>query len=285
MAGQVTRRARWALISCVLAGGLVVGTAQAREVQLAGMRLGQHAIDVLDIYGRPHALVWGIPGDQFETGAAAAGAMGGEGMEAGAGAEMMGAGAPMPEEEMGAEMEAAPGPGEFPTGEEAGVEGEAPAGAAAAAVTGNVQRNQYPIWGLPLWVTLNSGEVEWLYRCNGTLVGFVLDPRGFIQRIVVASERCNFARSSLWRPHEYIKLGDSYKRVIYRYGWPDETLTIDILAGTAPGGGMSAQAGAGVLGFIQEYSRDPVLCYYENNNIDFVLHNMKVVRIQIGAGD
>ncbi len=284
MAGQVTHRARWALIACILAAGLVVGTAQAREIQLAGMRLGQHAIDVLDIYGRPHALVWGIPGDQFETGAAAAGAMGGEGMEAGAEAEMMGAGAPMPEEEMGAGMEAAPGPGEFP--EEGAAEGEAPGAAAGApAVAGNVQRNQYPIWGLPLWVTLNSGEVQWLYRCSGSLVGFVLDGRGFIQRIVVASERCNFARSSLWRPHEYIKLGDSYKRVIYRYGWPDETLTIDILAGTAPGGGMSAQAGAGVVGFIQEYSRDPVLCYYENNNIDFVLHNMKVVRIQIGAGD
>jgi len=269
---------------CLVAGVLVADSAQALERQLAGMRLGQHAVEVLDIYGRPHAVIWGVPGGEFEAGAAAgvgeAGAAGAEGEMAGAGMAEPGAAGPMPEE--GAPGEAVAGPGEFPeAGAEAGEVGAegAPAAGAAAAM-GDVQRNQYPIWALPLWVTMEGGEVQWLYRCQGSLVGFVLDGRGYIRDIAVAAESCDFARSAMWRPHEYVKLGDSYKRVLYRYGWPSETLTyypsVTRMDGEGWEGNLVTWSGA-----VGEYSRDTILRYHENNNISFTLHNMKVVRIHI----
>ena len=103
MSSQLGRRAVWTLALCVLAGVLVAGSVEAREIQLAGMRMGQHAVDVLDIYGRPHAIIWGAPGGEFDTGAAAgAGGGMGEGMGPGGGEEMAaGPGAGMPEEDMG----------------------------------------------------------------------------------------------------------------------------------------------------------------------------------------
>ena len=291
MSLHVGRRAMWTMTMCVLAGALVAGGVQARVTQLAGMRMGQHAVDILDIYGRPHAIVWGLPGDEFDTGAA--GAAGGEGGEMGG--EMGGAAGGMaeaggvPEEMGGEEMGGGMGPGEFPE-EGAAAEGEAGVAGAGAATTGDVQRTHYPIWALPLWVTMDPGDLQWLYRCNGALVGFILNSGGFIKEIVVAAERCDFARSAMWQPHEYVKLGDSYKRVIYRYGWPDETLTYYPTISWSGGGTGELSGGSGPgntvtwNGRVREYSRDSILRYNENNNISFTLHNMKVVRIYIWSG-
>ena len=174
---QVHRRHRTAVAIIVGALSLVLitGVANAREVQLAGMRLGQHAINLLDVYGQPMGIATG-QGEEFASGAAA-----GAGM---------------------------------------GMEGAAP-GAAGAAGAGGVQRNPYPLWALPVWVTLEANEVQWLYQVGPVVLGFVLDRDGYIKSIAVAAENCNFARTALWQPHQYVKLGDNYKRVIYRYGWPD----------------------------------------------------------------
>ena len=162
--------------------------------------------------------------------------------------------------------------------------GEGAAGAGAAAATaGDVQRHQYPVWALPLWVTMDPGDVQWLYRCQGSLVGFVLNSQGFIRDIVVAAENCDFARTAMWRPHEYIKLGDSYKRVLYRYGWPDETLTYYPAIARTDGPGWQGNV-VTWNGTVHEYSRDTILRYHENNNISFTLHNMQVVRIYIWSG-
>jgi len=276
-----SHRTAVAIIVCVLSLVLIAGVANAREVQLAGMRLGQHAINLLDIYGQPMGIATG-QGDEFASGGAGA-AMGGdimgmEGMMMGMpGAEAMpGAAGPMPGE-AGMAPEGAPmaGPGEFP-----GAEAGAPGAAAAGAAAGGVQRNAYPIWALPVWVSLGANEVQWLYRVGPVVLGFVLDRDGYIRSIAVAAENCDFARTALWQPHQYVKLGDNYKRVLYRYGWPDETLTY---YSTGPG---AVGTGGGPVtvtwnGVTREFSRDVILRYAEHNNVEFTFHNMECVRIHI----
>jgi hypothetical protein len=235
------------------------------------MRLGQHAVNLLDIYGEPMGIATG-QGEAFAGGGAA-----GMGMEMGMGMEGM----PMemmPMEEAGMPPDAGMGPGEFP---EAGAEGMgAEPGAGPAAAAGGVQANPYPLWALPVWVDLESNQIQWLYRVGAVVLGFVLDRDGYIESVAVAGEDCNFARTSLWQPHQYVKLGDSYKRVIYRYGWPDETLTY---YSTGPG---EVGTGGGPIsvtfgGTTREFSRDCILRYTEHNNIEFTFHNMKCVRIHI----
>ncbi len=267
-----------ALLSCLL----FAGVADAREVQLAGIRLGQHAVNLLDIYGEPMGIATG-QGEAFAGGGAGAGAgagMGAEGgMEMGMGAEGAMPGAAMPGAEPGMPAEGMEGgPGAFPEAGAGPGAGAAEAGAAAGG--GGVQANPYPTWALPVWVDLESNQIQWLYRIKGVVLGFVLDRDGYIESIAVAGENCNFARTSMWQPHQYVKLGDSYKRVIYRYGWPDETLTY---YSTGPGevgtGGGPVSVTFG--GTTREFSRDCILRYTEHNNIEFTFHRMKCVRVHI----
>lgn len=283
-----SHRTAVAIIVCMLSLALIGGVAYAREVQLAGMRLGQHAINLLDVYGQPMGIATG-QGEEFASGGGGAAmgvgmeGMGMPGMEMGGpamgmpGAEAM-PGAMPPEPGMMPEGAPPMGPGEFP-GAEVGMEGAAaaPGGAAAA---GGVQRNPYPLWALPVWVSLGANEVQWLYRVGPVVLGFVLDRDGYIKSIAVAAENCDFARTALWQPHQYVKLGDNYKRVLYRYGWPDETLTY-----YATGPGEVGTGGGPVSvtwnGVTREFSRDVILRYTEHNNIEFTFHNMKCVRIHI----
>lgn len=255
------------LLSCLL----VMGVAEAREVQLAGMRLGQHAVNLLDIYGQPMGIATG-QGEAYAAGAPAAGA--GAGMDG----EM---------DDMGGEVggpgqaDLGPGPmeGEMDMMDE-GAPGAPGAPGMAAVATAGVQQNPYPLWALPVWVDLGSNEIQWLYRVQGVVLGFVLDRDGYIQSIAVAGEKCDFARTSMWQPHRYVQLGDSYSRVIYRYGWPNETLTY---YSTGPGpvgtGGGPVQVSFG--GTVREFSRDSILRYTEYNNVEFTFHNMRCVRIHI----
>ncbi|MGD9498144.1 MAG: hypothetical protein AB7Y46_17720 [Armatimonadota bacterium] len=279
-----------AVMVFVLSCALLTAVADAREVQLAGMRLGQHAINLLDVYGQPMGLATGA-GEEFAGGGAAAVGMG-MGMEPGMmGMEAMPGAMPgaMPEAmPPGAEM-APPGamePGVMPAGEMPVGPGAFPTAAApgaaagVGAAAGGVQRNPIPLWALPVWVTVDDNEIEWLYRVRGVVLGFVLDRDGYIRSIAVAGEDCDFARTALWQPHQYVKLGDSYKHVIYRYGWPDETLTY---YSTGPG---EVSTGGGPVsvtfgGVTREFSRDCILRYTEHNNIEFTFHNMRLVRIHI----
>ena len=267
---------------------LICAPACAREVQLAGIRLGDHAVNLLDIYGQPDGIVVGV-GEEL----AAAQAPGGVGV--GAGPAMFGPpgggllgdlggmlGMGMPGEMAGppgADIAGPPsemGPGAFPG--EVGAPGAAPAAGAAAA--GAVGAQPFPMWALPLWVTLRSGEVEWIYRKGPVVMGFVLDRDGFVRVIAIAAENCGYARTALWKPHRYVKLGDSFKRVIYRYGYPDETVPFSwSTAGSASVGGGSLTVSFGQVS--RTYSRDCMVRYTENNNISFTLHNFVVTRIHI----
>jgi hypothetical protein len=253
------------LLACL---GFFTGAAEAREVQLAGMRLGQHAVNLLDVYGQPMGIATGY-GEAYGTGGAT-GAVGTAGEGDMGAPDMMG--------DMGMPAEPTGGPGGFP-GEDVGMEPGVAPGTAATATAG-VQANQYPLWALPVWVTLEIHEVQWLYRKGGVVIGFVLDRDGYISSIAVAGDEADFARTSLWQPHQYVKLGDSYSRVIYRYGWPDETLTY---YSTGPGevgtggGPVSVQFG----GTVREFSRDSILRYTQTNNVEFTFHNMKCVRVHI----
>ena len=264
--------------------------ATAREVQLAGIRLGDHAIHLLDIYGQPDGIALGAgeelsaaqaPGGMMDPGAGAGpdlfapGAMG-MGMP-GFDALMGGMGMPGPGM-MGPDIAAMPmeagGPGGFPGADMEGM------GAGAAGAASGISAQPFPMWALPVWVTLRAHEVQWIYQKGPVVLGFVLDRDGFVRVIAVAAENCDYARTALWAPHRYVKLGDSYKRVLYRYGWPDEQLGF---SWSSPG---SASVGGGLVSVSfnqvsRTFSRDVMLRYQENNNIAFTLHDMVVTRIHI----
>ena len=251
---------------------LSAGVAGAREQQLAGMRLGQHAINLLDVYGQPDGIVVGF-GPEFgapstEQLAAGAPLMGGPSPQMAPPAAGMGmaggVGAPP----------GAPGPGAFP----AGAPG-APGGVGAAGAPG-VQVTPFPMWALAVWVAVGPDQVEWIYDKGPVVLGFVLDRDGYLDSITVVGEDCDYARTALWRPHQCVKLGDDFKRVMYRYGYPSESITFDSNGPgeAAPGQG---QVSVSFFGNSRVFSRDVIVRYSEHNNIAFTLHNMLVTRIQI----
>ncbi len=133
---------------------------------------------------------------------------------------------------------------------------------------------------MAVWMPLGSGQVEWIYNKGPVVLGFVLDRDGYIDSIALVGEECNYARTALWRPHQYVKLGDNFKRVLYRYGYPDETITFDS-GGPGAAAPFAGQVTVSFGGTSRVFSRDVILRYTENNNIAFTLHNMLVTRIQI----
>jgi hypothetical protein len=294
------------LITILVLAVAVQLCAQAREVQLAGVRLGDHAINILDIYGMPDGIAVGegeaLASAQAPGAAAGAPLMAAPGMDlmgmAGAmlGMPPMGGAMPMPGGPGMPGMPGGPmppgagpgmgmpgGPGEFP-GAPGGMPGApgAPGGAAGGGGTaaGGLQTEPFPIWALAIWVDLQPRDVEWVYQKGPVVIGFVLDRDGYCKVIAVAAEKCDFARTQLWRPHRYIKLGDDFKRVIYRYGYPDETVAF---ASSGPGevgaGGGQIQVNFGAV--TRTYTRDCLLRYTNNNNVEFTCHDMVVTRIHI----
>jgi hypothetical protein len=167
----------------------------------------------------------------------------------------------------------------MPGAEGAGGPGGAPGGAAGGGA-GGMQTEPFPVWALAVWVDLGAHEVEWVYNKGNVVLGLVLDRDGFVKVIAVAAESCNYARTALWRPHRYIKLGDDFKRIIYRYGYPDETVTFTSSGpgeASTGGGTVSVQFGTTT----RTFSRDCLMRYTNNNNVEFTLHNMTVTRIHI----
>ncbi len=242
-----------AIVSMLL---LIAGTVAAKEQQLAGVQLNDHAVHLLDTYGPPDGLVTGPPGDPFPE----------VGLMAGAG--MPGAGMPG--------MPGMPGMGAFPG---------APAGAPGApGVPGTpgpglqAQAAGVPNWALPVYIETRAGEMMWMYQRGPVTLGFLLDLDGYVQAIAVAADRCNYVRTADWQPHRYVKLGDHYSRVLQRYGWADQTNTYT----TSGLGGGAAAPSVSFSGTSMTFSRDCVMRYSEGgNNIDFTLHNFRVVRIHI----
>lgn len=324
-----------------------LGPVHAREVQLAGIRLGDHAINLLDVYGTPNGIAvgegaaltsaqtppgggapvvgqpsgdmsgllgmgGGMPGMPGAPGGMPGGMPGmgggmGPGMGGGMGPGMGGGMGPgMGGPGMAPEIPGVGGPGAMPGGMGPGMGpgmgggmgpgmggggmgpgmgggmpgmgGGMPGGGGGAA--GGLATEPFPLWALAVWVDLGPNQVEWVYNKGPVVLGFVLDRDGFVVTIAVAAEKCDFARTALWRPHKYIKLGDDFKRVIYRYGYPDETVTF---TSTGPG---EASTGGGTVTVqfgqtTRTFSRDCILRYTQNNNIEFTLHNMVVTRVHI----
>jgi hypothetical protein len=232
----------WLAAVLVVAFLAILGTsASALEVQLAGIRLDAPWVTVLDVYGNPDGVVvYGAAGGAAggEMGMMGAGMPGMGGMEMGGmmpgmmpGMEMGGMmGSPAM---MGSGMDMMGGMGMM--GGEMGMGGPAMGGGGGGA-------GGFPMWALPVWVVLEEGEVEWLYRKGDVVVGFVFNPDGYVRVVAVAGEDCDYARTALWRPHRYVKLGDDFKRVLYRYGYPDE---VDTFSADAGGGAAAAPGAAG----------------------------------------
>ncbi|MFQ6098593.1 MAG: hypothetical protein ACE5O2_12775 [Armatimonadota bacterium] len=213
-----------------------------------------------------------------------------------------GAGAPMGPG-MGGSMMPGAMPGEMGGGMMPGMEGGEMAGmmpgmgmpgapgAPGAAAAGGA----FPMWAMPVAVELNPDEIMWIYASPmvksknmeepvrldmGVVLGFIFDDHGFVNTIAIAGKRCSYARTALWKEDQFIKLGDSYKDIIMRYGMPDDTKTFDA-SGAGVAQPMSGQVQVSFTEGSNTFSRDLILEYTERNNISFTLHDIKVTRIVI----
>lgn len=159
------------------------------------------------------------------------------------------------------------------------------AGVGAIPGAGGGSVSGFPVWALSVWFDLRQNEMEYFYMVKDVAVGFVINKiDGKIVAISVAGEACDFARTAMWKPHEYIQLGDSFKQVQYRYGWPHE---IETFSGSGnplatPLSGTSVTFGQNT----NEYRRDCILWYHEVRgekqcNIAFTLHDFLVTRIHV----
>ena len=147
---------------------------------------------------------------------------------------------------------------------------------------------EVPIWAMPIWFDLRTDaygmpEVEYIYYKGGDVViGIVCDSRGYITAVAVAGKECDFARTAMGEPHRTIKLGDEFKRVVYRYGYPDRIETFN-----GGGAGTPFTGSVSFAGTTNVFERDCILYYDQETpdgkkkNIAFTLHDMKVTRVHI----
>lgn len=275
---------------CALVTALTT-LASANEIQLAGIRLGQHALHLLKVYGQPDGIVegGGAAGAAVAAGGTTGAPGGGPGMGAGGpggGPGMPGAGPGGGGPGMGGGM--GPGAGAGPgagmgaaggmAGPQAGGMGGAVPGAGGAAPT--AAAGPIPDWAAPVWMPMLSEETLWVYRRGAVVLGFLLDRDGYVMAICIAGEKCDWARTAVHDPRRAVKLGDDYQRVIERYGYPTRTspATIGERAWRSANAGPDAGSVGGAY-------RDLILHYGFNDNIEFLLRDMKVVRIHIWEPD
>lgn len=261
----------------VLVATLTCTVALANEIQLAGVRLGQHAHNVMQVYGQPDCVILGSTGPgsvglgaaAAGGGAAAGGAMaGGEGpggMTPGAqaagpgrGGRMGGMGGEMPGGPGGAAPGGAPGAGEAGPGAGAAPAGGGGGGGGRFAVTQDV-----PTWAEPVHTQMTTKEQMWCYWRKGVALAFVLDRDGYVVKIAVSGKKADWIRTAMGEPKRTIKLGDDFQKVVERYGYPE---SVNNLSGDG-------------------FSRDVRLHFGYANNITFTLREMKVVGIEIWETD
>jgi hypothetical protein len=125
-----------------------------------------------------------------------------------------------------------------------------------------------PAWALAVWTKAEPGEVQWFYRKGDVALGVVLDRGSLVRAIAVAG-----GPNAVWRPHRYVRLGDAYKRILYRYGYPDN---VQWLAGQ----GAGDRPGPWMLD-PNAIHDDCVLTFSDRNNIAFAIHGGEVARISI----
>ena len=272
------------------------GTVWAKEVQLAGIRLGQHSIHVLQVYGQPEGVVKGAGGGGGAAaggGAGGGGGMGGEGGAMGPGAGGGGMGGPgmgagggragggggMGGPGMGGGMGGPGGAGGMGMGGGmggmgggiGGPGGGAGGGGAAASALANC-----PDWAAPVWVPLEGEETLWVYRRGAVVFSFVLDRDGYVQAIAIAGEKCDWARTANWAPKRSVKLGDDLRTLINRYGYPQSATPY------TPGDHGPTGAGGGpTVGGASGTTRNLIVHYGDAENIEFLVKDMRVVRIHI----
>lgn len=121
-----------------------------------------------------------------------------------------------------------------------------------------------PNWALAITVLLDNNHVEWLYKRDTYSMGFVVDRLGFVDAIIVAGYSSDIAKTQLEDPVHTVILGDDLRKVLFRYGYPDDIVPLanepessarpDTGAvrdagggggGAAAGGGADAGAAAG----------------------------------------
>ena len=110
------------------------------------------------------------------------------------------------------------------------------------------QQGGLPDWAGAITVGLDNNHVEWLYNRDTYSMGFVVDRLGFVDAVVVAGIYAPIAKTQMEDPLHTVQLGDDFRKVVFRYGYPDtiETYTINAIAGVgaATGGGGAAAGGA-----------------------------------------
>ena len=150
-----------------------------------------------------------------------------------------------------------------------------------------------PDWAHPVWVPMMPEETLWVYRRGAVVLGFVFDRDGYVVSIAIAGEKCDWARTAMGDPQRQVKLGDDFRRVVSRYGYPAHTRTYNRVDRTWASN-LSLDQVAGAFGGIGSASRDLILHYgpyvqgptsarlsTQGSNIEFVLRDMKVVRMHI----
>ncbi len=275
------------------------------EFQLAGIGLGTRAVDkdrfnridrygLFALHGNPTAVVRAV--ESATTGG------GGEGGAPGgpAGAPGGPAGAP------GADGGAAGGP----TNTNLTLLQQPPE--IAALFPGASPQGGLPSWALAVTVELDQNHVQWLYKRDSYAMGFVVDRLGFVDAIIVAGERSDISNTQLEDPVHTVKLGDDFRKVVFRYGYPDDIVplaadpaatanaTTGAPGGGAAGGGAGGAGGAapggapaapgapgggdagGAAGTVDNAAyRTYDLRYEQSYNVVFTIRNNRVVRIYI----
>ncbi|NSW57730.1 MAG: hypothetical protein HPY44_17095 [Armatimonadetes bacterium] len=276
----------------VLVATLTCTVALANEIQLAGVRLGQHAHNVMQVYGQPDCVILGSTGPgSVGLGAAAAGGGAASGQAGGTTADVLN-----PAIQQGAEVGAAAGAAAgsemgFAAALEAGRIGDigrmtqagadmgaqigAQAGAtvAAARATGALGGTRgsrrfaddfdLQTWAEPVHTQMTTKEQMWCYWRKGVALAFVLDRDGYVVKIAVSGKKADWIRTAMGEPKRTIKLGDDFQKVVERYGYPE---SVNNLSGDG-------------------FSRDVRLHFGYANNITFTLREMKVVGIEIWETD
>jgi hypothetical protein len=265
------------------------------EFQLAGIGLGSKAVDkdrynridrygLFAIHGNPTAVVRSIPMAGGAGGGAAAGGAGTGGAAAAAGGAAA-AGAAEVVAPTTANLTLSQTPPEI------------------ASLFPGSQQGGLPDWALAVTVQLDNNHVEWLYKRETYSMGFVVDRLGFVDAIIVAGISSPIASTQLEDPVHTVQLGDDLRKVLFRYGYPDDIVPLasdpEAVANPATGepggggagtpaaaaGGEAGAAGAGgeaaavqvVNGAFRTYD----LRYEQSYNVVFTIRNNRVVRIYI----
>ncbi len=162
------------------------------------------------------------------------------------------------------------------------------------------QQGGLPDWALAVTVQLDNNHVEWLYKRDTYSMGFVVDRLGYVDAIIVAGISSPIATTQLEDPVHTVQLGDDLRKVLFRYGYPDDIVplagdpaaTANSVTGAPGAGGAAPAAGAGgdaaaagaaagATAPIHAAYRPYELRYEQSYNVVFPIRNNRVVRIYI----